>query len=112
MAWDRERDRRAGKALGVGGCIYGIVFLVVWCAIAIGMGAWFMLIFGIPMLGFMIFRLVVLLRMGKKPPQEPREKPPVSATAAADRTDICSYCGNQLEEGFAFCPKCGRRQGL
>ncbi len=107
MAWDRERDRRPGKALGIGSCIYGIVFTLVWCAIAAGMGAWFMLIFGVPMLGFMVFRLVMLLRREKKPPQTP----PVTGTAGAGKTPgRCPYCGNELGEGFDFCPKCGRRQ--
>lgn len=113
MAWDREKERRAGKALGIGGSIYGIVFVVIWCAAAAGMGAGFMLIPGLLLLGFLIFRLTVLLKKSKSETRErdPWEMPG-SQPSASDNTGsgFCPYCGERLEDRFAFCPKCGRRR--
>lgn len=114
MDWNRERERNAGRAMGIGGSIYGIVFIVIWCAIAAGMGAWFMLIFGLPMLGFMIFRLVVMLQKGKKKPQDPWDQTaqPREHWTPAQKTHsdkFCPYCGKELNEDFVFCPTCGRR---
>ena len=113
MDFDREKRRKAGKAMGIGVSIYSIVFMVVWCGIAAAMGAWFMLIFGLPMLGFLIFRLAFMLKKSKAPQQkEPWEQPdrPQSTYETATRKDgFCPYCGRTLEEDFSFCPACGRR---
>ena len=113
MDWDRNKERKAGKALGIGGSIYAIVFMVVWCGIAAAMGAWFMLIFGIPMLGFMIFRLAVMIQKSKEKPKDPWEQayqPRQSCPSDPDREDgFCPYCGEKVEGQFTFCPKCGRR---
>jgi hypothetical protein len=114
MGWDREKERKAGKALGIGGSIYGVVFMVIWCGIAASMGAWFMLIFGVPMLGFMVYRLIVILKKSKAP----KEKDPWEQTQStrtpyetneSRRDGYCPYCGRTLEEDFSFCPGCGRR---
>ena len=76
MSWDREKERKAGKAVGIGGSIYGIVFMLIWCGLAAAMGAWFMLIFGLPMLGFMIFRTVAMVKKSNAEKQkEPWEHP-------------------------------------
>ena len=114
MEWDRDRERKAGKAIGIAGSIYAIVFIIIWCAIAIGMGAWFMLIFGLPMLGFVIFRLVVMLQKSKQKPRDPWEQTtqtqePWTAPQRSENGKFCPYCGKELSEDFAFCPKCGRR---
>ena len=114
MGWDRESERKAGKSMAIGGSIFAIVFILVWCVTAASMGAGIMLIFGLPMLGFMIFRLSVLLRKSKAEEQsaEPWER-------SADREpfqpqngerDFCPYCGSKMETEFVFCPKCGRRR--
>lgn len=114
MEWDHDQERKAGRAMSIGGSIYAIIFIVIWCAIAIGMGAWFMLIFGLPMLGFAIFRLAVMLQKSKKKPQDPWEqaeqsREPRTAAQGTANSKFCPYCGNELGEVFAFCPKCGRR---
>ena len=57
MSWDRESERKAGKSMAIGGSVFGIVFILIWCITAASMGAGIMLLFGLPMLGFMIFRL-------------------------------------------------------
>jgi len=66
MGWNRESERTAGKTMAIGGCVFAIVFILFWCAAAASMGAGIMLIFGLPMLGFMVFRLGVLLRKAKE----------------------------------------------
>ena len=114
MDWDREKERKAGRAMGIGGSIYGIVFIVIWCGIAVAMGAGFMLIFGLPMLGFMIYRLVIMIKKSKAPkeqdPWEQVQQPRTPYETPTPRKDgYCPYCGRTLEEDFSFCPGCGRR---
>lgn len=114
MEWNRDRERKAGKAMGIAGSIYGIVFIVIWCAVAAGMGAWFMLIFGLPMLGFMIFRLTVMLQKSKKKPQDPwnqtsQPREHWTSSPKPNRDKFCPYCSKELKEEFVFCPTCGRR---
>lgn len=118
MAWDRESDRKAGKAMGIGITVFAIVFILFWCLNAMAIGGGIMLIFGLPMLGFMIFRLVVLLKKSKaeKQPKEPWEQPSSRHTTYTEQRDtgnedaFCPYCGAPVQSTFEFCPKCGRRQ--
>ena len=114
MDWDREKDRKAGNAIGIGSSVFGIIFLLIWCGIAVSMGAWIMLLFGIPMLGFMIFRIVVMVKKSKPEKQkEPWEQPDrPQSTCETPRTQgdgFCPYCGRQVSGDFTFCPTCGRR---
>lgn len=117
MSWDREKERRAGKAMTVGSCVFGLIFSVFWCVMAVSMGAGFMLIFGIPFAGLMGYRLYVLLQLSKGQPKEHtrREAEPWERPVHAEtRTDAagsgyCPYCGSSVETEFAFCPKCGRK---
>ena len=74
MDWDREKERRAGKVVGIGSSVYAVIFALVWNVLAAATGAYFMLIFGLPFLGFMIFRLVVLLKKSKPKSQDPWEQ--------------------------------------
>ncbi len=117
MAWDREKERKAGKNLTVASHIFGILFMIFWCIMAISMGAWFMGLFGLPMLGLMIYRLVVMLRLSgeeekKEPPKsaDPWDRPQEKPKRQTEGGRFCPYCGSSLQEDFAFCPKCGRRQ--
>lgn len=114
MSWDRESERKAGKSMAIGGSVFGIVFILIWCITAASMGAGIMLIFGLPMLGFMIFRLKVLLQKSRaeEKPAEPWEqsadrKPPQPQTSGQG---FCPYCGSKMETEFVFCPQCGRRR--
>ena len=118
MEWDRNKERKAGKAMTIGSCIYGLIFSIVWCVLAASMGAWFMLFFGIPFAGLMAYRLYILARISKEKPSQPREVDPWDRSSTPDRTvsfpsasakDDCPYCGRTLDEDFEFCPKCGRR---
>lgn len=122
MAWDRDKERKAGKAMTMGSCVFGLIFSIFWCVAAASMGAWFMLIFGIPFVGMMIYRLYVISQYAKedekKPlPKEadPWERPisqsvPQQENTARGEGKFCPYCGGGIQDGFEFCPKCGRRQ--
>jgi hypothetical protein len=115
MAWNRDKERKAGRAIGIGSSIYGIVFVIIWCALAAGSGAWFMLIFGVPMLGFMIYRLVMILKQTKKTedpwdrPQEPPRYTTCTAEPRSSTAGYCPYCGGEVTGSFAYCPACGRK---
>ena len=126
MAWDREKERKAGRAIGIGNTVFGLVFSIFWCIAAASMGAWFMLIFGIPFVGMMIYRLVLCLQYtkeDKKKTQEPWERPATgwttyqqneprwesSDTRQSRGNGYCPYCGAAVESDFEYCPKCGRK---
>lgn len=111
---DREKQRKAGRNLALGGNVLGIVFLILWCAAAVSMGVWWMALFGLCMLGYLVFRLVMILRLDSSgaPPKEAgpsgqSPNPPSRHEAGKER--FCPYCGQKLESTFAFCPNCGRR---
>lgn len=116
MAWDREKERKAAKNMGIAGSIFVVIFGIGWCLIALSMGAGFMLIFGIPFVGFAAYRLGVMLKLSKEEaagtapkkevdPWDRPQDPPASQAGG----DFCPYCGFRLQSGFEFCPKCGRR---
>lgn len=116
MSWDRSGERKAVKAMTIGSCICAIVFVVIWCALAAAMSAWFMLLFGLPLLGFMIFRLCVCIRPAREKSREadpwdqpPRPRDPVCNAGAGRGEGFCPYCGEAVKGQFVFCPKCGRR---
>ena len=118
MAWDREKEKKAGKAMTIGSSIFGTVFAVFWCIMAAAMGAWFMLIFGIPFVGMMVYRLYVCIQLTKeekpsKKEAEPWERPAPPTTYTQPRTggNFCPYCGAPTQEDFEFCSRCGRRLG-
>ena len=112
MAWDRDKERKAGKAMSVGSCVFGLIFSIFWCVAAASMGAWFMLIFGIPFVGMMAYRLYVISQYAKEEPKQ--ETDPWDRPAQPDRpaggNGFCPYCGGSIQEGFEYCPKCGRKQ--
>ena len=114
MAWDREKERKAGKAMSLGNCIYGLIFSIAWCVIAVSIGAGFMLIFGIPFVGMMIYRLYIISQYAKE--DKPKEVDPwdqpvrESSTSPVSGSGFCPYCGNAIQPDFEYCPKCGRKQ--
>ena len=117
MAWDREKEKKAGKAMTIGSCVYGLVFSIAWCCIALAMGAGFMLIFGVPFAVFMGYRLFVVLQMTKEDKEAPRkevepwDRPGVeSRSASGVANGFCPYCGRAVEADFSYCPSCGRKQ--
>ena len=114
MAWNREKEKKAGKAMAIGSSIYGLVFSIAWCCIAAAMGAKFMLVFGIPFAIFMGYRLYVMLQYTKEDSSsqskevEPWDRPAADSTTKAN--GFCPYCGRAVEESFRYCPTCGRKQ--
>ena len=115
MGWDREKERKAGKAYHMGFAVFGLIFAIFWCIAAVSMGAGFMLIFGLPFVGLMVFRLVVMAKHGEEGPKQPprqeadpweRQEFPRRETAG---NGFCPYCGSSVEDTFEYCPKCGRK---
>lgn len=111
MRWDRDKERKAGKAYHMGSSVFGLIFAVFWCIAACAMGAWFMLIFGIPFVGMMAFRLVMISRHGEDAPERPprQEAEPWEPRRRPAENGFCPYCGSAVEENFEYCPKCGRK---
>lgn len=115
MSWDRDKERKAAKNMSIASCVFGILFLLVWCAIAPS----FMKLFGLFGLGMMIYRLYLCIQLAKeeKAPKEelePWDRPSISSASSPETPvssgKFCPYCGFQLQQGYEFCPKCGRRQ--
>ena len=113
MAKDWDKERKAAKNMSIGASIFGIVFLLVWTAIAPS----FMKLFGLAGLAMMIYRLYVLLQLSKEEKQQ-KETDPWDRPAASEKPSqepipsgngFCPYCGQKVAETFAFCPKGGRR---
>ena len=116
MSWDREKERKAGKAYHMGFTVFGLVFAIFWCVAAASMGAGFMLIFGIPFVGLMVFRLVMCAKYAeekpKQPPRQPadpweQQEPPRREKTGG--SGYCPYCGSSVEDAFEYCPMCGRK---
>ena len=75
MSWDREKERKAGKTWHMGVSLVALIFGIFWCLAALSMGAGFMLVFGIPIVGLMAYRLVMVAKHGEdKPKQPPRQE--------------------------------------
>lgn len=114
MSWDRKQEQRAGRAMTIGSCVFGLGFSIIWCVLAASIGAGFMLIFGIPFAVFMLYRLIFCLKKAKlesasadpwDQPQQPRHDGENPRTGSG----FCPYCGEKTESRYAFCPACGRR---
>ena len=111
MNRDRDEERKAGKAWHLGTSVVALIFGIFWCLVALSMGAGFMLIFGIPFVGLLAYRLVMIIKLGaEKPKQPPRqEMDPWEQREKPVGYEFCPYCGSAVEESFAYCPKCGRK---
>ncbi len=102
--------RILSRLIGTG---FGLLFSVFWCFMAVKIGAGFMAIFGIPFIGVTLSQFVRCIRSVQKEKEQEEKEPwehsqsQVYTTGAG--SDFCSCCGSRLEDGFAFCPKCGRR---
>lgn len=116
MAWDRDKEKKAGKVMSLSGCIYGLVFSLFWCGLVIWQGAYIMLIPGIFFVVMMVMRLYACIQYTRADNEKPghhQEVDPWERPAAQEPSDssrYCPYCGREIQEGFEFCPKCGRRQ--
>ena len=127
MRTDREQQRRAAKAMGVATSVFSIFFVIIWCVIVASMGAWFMLLFAIPIAVFSVCRLVFILRQEKKkdPWDIPDRRYPDFSSMHEAAEDVfrrasdgkatgssprfCHSCSHWIHNDFQFCPKCGRR---
>jgi hypothetical protein len=111
MSWDREKERKAGKTWHMGVSLVALIFGIFWCLAALSMGAGFMLVFGIPVVGLMAYRLVMVAKHGEDKPKQPlrQEADPWDRQERPVADGFCPYCGSSVEETFEYCPKCGRK---
>ena len=118
MAWDREKERKVAGGYRIGVNVFGLIFSIFWCIMAASMGAWFMLVFGIPFVGMMGFHLAMSIKMMNA--EKVKEKEPweggqsytsysYTPNRAATQGGYCPYCGAAVEDSFVYCPKCGRK---
>ena len=112
MNWDRDKERKAGKTWHLGTSVVALIFGIFWCLAALSMGAGFMLIFGIPFVGLLAYRLIMVIKFGQEKPKQPpqQEVDPWERQEKPVGNGFCPYCGNAVEESFEYCPKCGRKQ--
>lgn len=118
MSRDWDKERKAAKNMSIASCVFGIVFLLFWCAMAPS----FMKIFGLMGLAMMIYRLYVCIQLGKESktkeiPQDTDpwdrptiQQPPRQDAAPTGDNNFCPYCGGSVQAEFEYCPKCGRKQ--
>ena len=127
---------RYNSAQGVVASIFGIVFAIVWIAMAVNMGA--PIIFPIFGIGFIIMAVMELVKNIHNATNENRysefdivdsseeqdpwnrkmeknhniEEPTTNDNFySATATDMvyCPYCGSKIANDFEYCPKCGRK---
>ena len=114
MAWDREKERKAAKTYHIGVMVFALIFVAIWCVAAVAMGAWFMVLFALPMVGILVFRMGMALKQDQKtkssePWEQPDRQPTWEQPRQREDSKFCPYCGAPRQEDFEFCPKCGRR---
>ena len=111
MNYDRDKERKAGKTFPLGMSFVALIFGIFWCLVALSMGAWFVLIFGIPFVGLLAYRLVMVAKHGKDSPGQStlQNQDPWEEQTRSANNGWCPYCGSSVEESFAYCPKCGRK---
>ena len=129
MRTDRENQRKAAIGMAVAIHIFGIAFVLIWCLIVASMGAWFMLLFAVPIAVFLAIRLVFLLKPAKNDPWDAAKQhfPDFQSmhsavedvferAANSDHADaqprrsprFCYNCSCWIHNNSPFCPKCGR----
>lgn len=120
--------RGPSKMSMVGG-IFTALFGIFWCLIALSIGAWFMVPFGLIFVVFSIYTVIYNHHNVTSQDRyslydivdEDEEKDPLNEKYGrkAGRTGMiktpgegfafCPYCGSSVDIGFDFCPKCGNR---
>ena len=129
MKTDRENQRKAAIGMAVAIHVFGIVFVAIWCLIAASMGAWFMLLFAIPIAVILLLRLAFLLKPTKRDPWDMQDdlleraqsmhsavEDVFERASKRDGTDtqqrqsprFCHNCSYWIHNNSPFCPKCGR----
>lgn len=122
MAWDREKERKAGASYSIAMNIFVLLFGIVWCVLVASTGVWFMLLFGLFFVGMAAYRLIMCVKVAnsekEKKAADPWDRPagqqsyqsePPRQAPQSGGSGYCPYCGSAIQPGFEFCPKCGRR---
>lgn len=103
------------------------LFGVFWCILALCMGAWFMVPFGLIFVGMAVYQAIYHSRNAtaedrysivdivdsdeESDPMNVRYGRESGASNNVPGTSVafCPYCGSAVEGNFDFCPKCGKK---
>ena len=115
---------RGPSMMGAVGSLFAAAFGVIWTVGAFSMGAPpFFCLFGVV---FVVLGVIEALYNFKNATGENRysefdivehgeEPDPMESYINKDKENLtpkgpyCPYCGNKVDEGYSFCPKCGRK---
>jgi len=121
---------RGPSKMGMVGGIFAALFGIFWCILALSMGAWFMVPFGLIFIGVAIYNVIYNYRNATSqnrysivdivdedeetdPLNEKYGKKSTASKAAREENGTsaayCPYCGASVNLDFDFCPKCGRQ---
>lgn len=123
---------RGPSKMGAVGSIGAALFGVFWCIVALSMGAWFMVPFGLIFIGISVYQAIyhshnataedryslidivdsdeerdpLNEKYGRKTVSESMDS---SDNISGNSVDYCPYCGKPVNGDFDFCPKCGKK---
>ena len=121
---------RGPSKMSAVGCIFAAVFGVFWCIVAVSMGAYFMLPFGVIFIGFAVWQAVYHTHNATSEDRysvfdivdSAEESDPLQEQYGRNRYSMeqdvpndggdaafCPYCGKPVGSDFEFCPKCGKK---
>ncbi|NLN14704.1 MAG: zinc-ribbon domain-containing protein [Tissierellia bacterium] len=124
--------RGPSKISMVGG-IAAALFGIFWCILAVSMGAWFMVPFGIIFVGMAIYNAIyhhhnvtsedrysIVDIVDEKEEPDPlneeygrklsRDQSTYNTYNHTERNiSYCPYCGSSVDSTYKFCPECGHK---
>lgn len=107
--------------------IFAGLFGVFWTIIAISMGAYFMIPFGIIFIGIAIYQAIYSFKNATRKnrhslfdiTEDDEEPDPLNEKyginhsdyefPANDDSNYCPYCGNKVKDDFTYCNDCGKK---
>ena len=115
--------------------IFVIIFAIFWTIMALSMGAYIMVPFGILFIGIAIYQAIYAHHnataedrysiidivdaeeesdplneiYGRKREKTDDQRRMESAESGISSDGYCPYCGSPVQKGFAFCSKCGKK---
>ncbi|MBQ8293010.1 MAG: zinc-ribbon domain-containing protein [Bacilli bacterium] len=107
--------------------IFAALFGVFWTIIAVSMGAFIMIPFGLIFIGVAIYQAVYNFRNAKSKnrhslfdiTEDGEEPDPLNEQYGINHTDYefdpkddsnyCPYCGNKVKDDYTYCNDCGKK---
>lgn len=118
---------RGPSKMAAVGATFVAIFGVFWCILAAVLGAWFMIPFGLVVVGMAIYHAVYNAHNATAEDRysvidivdSDEESDPLNEkygrkiyhenTTSGTSVDFCPYCGKPVAGDFDFCPKCGKQ---